>query len=55
MTGRLVLVRHGQSHGNVARRLDTKPPGAPLTDLGHEQSRAAAAQQRLHGIRPRCE
>ncbi|HYO02642.1 MAG TPA: histidine phosphatase family protein [Mycobacterium sp.] len=39
MTGRLVLVRHGQSHGNVARRLDTRPPGAALTELGHEQAR----------------
>ena len=39
MTGRLVLVRHGQSHGNVDRRLDTRPPGAALTDLGHEQAR----------------
>ena len=39
MSGRLVLVRHGQSHGNVARRLDTRPPGAALTDLGHEQAR----------------
>ena len=26
---RLVLVRHGQSHGNVERRLDTRPPGTP--------------------------
>lgn len=42
MTGRLVLVRHGQSHANVDRRLDTKPPGAALTDLGHEQARAFA-------------
>jgi probable phosphoglycerate mutase len=39
MSGRLILVRHGQSHANVARQLDTKPPGAPLTDLGHEQAR----------------
>ncbi|MDT5071826.1 MAG: hypothetical protein QOH82_1146, partial [Mycobacterium sp.] len=39
MTGRLVLVRHGQSEGNVARRLDTRPPGAALTELGHEQAR----------------
>ena len=39
MSGRLVLVRHGQSHGNVDRRLDTRPPGAALTDLGHEQAR----------------
>ncbi len=28
MSGRLVLVRHGQSHGNVERRLDTRPPGS---------------------------
>ena len=42
MTGRLVLVRHGQSHGNVDRRLDTRPPGAALTDLGHDQARAFA-------------
>ncbi len=40
MTGRLVLVRHGQSHGNVERRLDTRPPGAALTELGHQQARA---------------
>ena len=31
MSGRLVLVRHGQSHGNVERRLDTRPPGAETT------------------------
>lgn len=39
MSGRLVLVRHGQSHGNVERRLDTRPPGAALTDLGRDQAR----------------
>ena len=43
MTGRLVLVRHGQSHANVARRLDTRPPGAELTDLGRGQARDFAA------------
>jgi probable phosphoglycerate mutase len=43
MTGRLVLVRHGQSHANVERRLDTRPPGAALTDLGHQQAREFAA------------
>jgi broad specificity phosphatase PhoE len=37
-----VLVRHGQSHGNVDRRLDTRPPGAELTDLGRDQARAFA-------------
>lgn len=42
MSGRLVLVRHGQTHGNVARRLDTLPPGAELTDLGREQARTFA-------------
>ena len=42
MSGRLVLVRHGQSHGNVERRLDTRPPGAALTDLGRNQARAFA-------------
>ena len=42
MSGRLVLVRHGQSHGNVHRRLDTRPPGAALTDLGRHQARAFA-------------
>jgi probable phosphoglycerate mutase len=39
MSGRLILLRHGQSHGNVERRLDTRPPGADLTDLGREQAR----------------
>lgn len=43
MTFRLVLVRHGQSRSNVARRLDTRPPGAELTDLGHRQARDYAA------------
>lgn len=42
MTGRLVLVRHGQSFSNVDRKLDTRPPGRALTDLGHEQARAFA-------------
>ena len=42
MSGRLVLVRHGQSFGNVDRRLDTRPPGAALTELGHDQARAFA-------------
>jgi broad specificity phosphatase PhoE len=42
MSGRLVLVRHGQSHANVERRLDTRPPGADLTQLGRDQSLAFA-------------
>ncbi|RDH77404.1 histidine phosphatase family protein [Mycolicibacterium moriokaense] len=44
MSGRLVLVRHGQTHGNVERRLDTRPPGAELTDLGREQARTFAKE-----------
>jgi broad specificity phosphatase PhoE len=42
VSGRLVLVRHGQSLGNVERRLDTRPPGAALTDLGRDQARTFA-------------
>jgi probable phosphoglycerate mutase len=42
MSGRLVLVRHGQSVGNVDRRLDTRPPGSELTPLGRDQARAFA-------------
>ncbi|WP_421843348.1 histidine phosphatase family protein [Mycobacterium sp.] len=49
MSGRLVLLRHGQSYGNVERRLDTLPPGAALTSLGREQARAFA---RAGGRRP---
>lgn len=43
MSGRLVLLRHGQSYANVERRLDTRPPGAELTSLGREQARSFAA------------
>lgn len=39
---RLLLVRHGQTLSNVDRALDTKIPGAPLTDEGHAQARAFA-------------
>ncbi|MBS4102538.1 histidine phosphatase family protein [Tsukamurella paurometabola] len=39
MTGLLHLVRHGQTTANVARILDTRPPGAPLTPEGVEQAR----------------
>jgi probable phosphoglycerate mutase len=44
VSGRLVLVRHGQSHANVERRLDTRPPGAALTDLGRDQARTFARE-----------
>jgi probable phosphoglycerate mutase len=42
MSGRLVLLRHGQSQANVERRLDTRPPGAALTPLGRDQARTFA-------------
>ncbi|MGV1086656.1 MAG: histidine phosphatase family protein [Mycobacterium sp.] len=42
MSGRLILVRHGQSLANVERRLDTRPPGAELTDEGRLQARRFA-------------
>lgn len=52
MSGRLVLLRHGQSWGNVERRLDTKPPGAELTPLGRDQARAYALEPRKSPERP---
>ncbi|MGV0655357.1 histidine phosphatase family protein [Mycolicibacterium thermoresistibile] len=61
MSGRLVLVRHGQSQANVERRLDTAPPGAELTDLGRQQARAFARQLRrppgllVHSVAVRAE
>ncbi len=44
---RLFLVRHGETHANVAKQLDTAPPGADLTEAGHAQ--AAALVERLAG------
>lgn len=41
-TFRLMLVRHGQTPANVRKALDTRPPGAPLTEEGHEQARTLA-------------
>lgn len=36
---KLLLVRHGQTDGNVRGALDTVLPGPPLTELGREQAR----------------
>jgi broad specificity phosphatase PhoE len=41
---RLFLVRHGQTHANVARQLDTAVPGVDLTDTGREQAQELAAR-----------
>lgn len=42
-TSRILLVRHGQSEGNVARVWTSARGGFPLTELGHEQARAVGA------------
>ena len=38
MSVRLVLARHGRTAGNVAKALDSKPPGLPLDDVGLAQA-----------------
>ncbi|PVG81280.1 histidine phosphatase family protein [Nocardioides gansuensis] len=38
---RLLLLRHGQTHGNVMGALDTAEPGLELTELGHTQATTA--------------
>ncbi|WP_040832758.1 histidine phosphatase family protein [Nocardia brevicatena] len=40
MTGKLILVRHGETEGNVAKILDTRLPGLPLTERGVAQAKA---------------
>lgn len=35
---RLLLIRHGQTQSNLDHILDTAYPGAPLTELGHQQA-----------------
>lgn len=39
---RLVLARHGQTPANVAKLLDTLPPGPGLTELGQQQAEELA-------------
>jgi probable phosphoglycerate mutase len=41
---RLLLVRHGQTEGNVRKALDSRPPGPPLTVLGQQQAADLAAE-----------
>ncbi|MFC4124035.1 histidine phosphatase family protein [Nocardia rhizosphaerae] len=40
---KLVLVRHGETEGNVAKLLDTRVPGLPLTERGVAQAKAFGA------------
>jgi len=47
---RLLLLRHGQTHGNTAGALDTAVPGLDLTDLGRRQADAAAQALADRGI-----
>nr|WP_040744583.1 histidine phosphatase family protein [Nocardia transvalensis] len=48
----MILVRHGETEGNVAKVLDTELPGLPLTERGVAQAKSfatnlAAAPRRL--------
>ncbi|MGN2634895.1 histidine phosphatase family protein [Nocardia takedensis] len=43
MNGRLILVRHGETEGNVAKILDTRVPGLPLTERGAAQAKTFGA------------
>lgn len=43
-TGRIVLMRHGETTSNVASVLDSRPPGAWLTEKGQEQARRMGRQ-----------
>ena len=38
MTGRIILLRHGQTYSNIDRIMDTRPPGAELTERGRGQA-----------------
>lgn len=44
MTGKLILVRHGETEGNVAQILDTRLPGLPLTERGAAQAKTFGAR-----------
>lgn len=44
MSSRIILLRHGQTHSNVNRILDTRPPGAELTELGRQQALNVGAE-----------
>jgi probable phosphoglycerate mutase len=47
---RLLLLRHGQTHGNTTGALDTAFPGLDLTELGERQAEAAARVLKSTGI-----
>ncbi|HEY1158028.1 MAG TPA: phosphoglycerate mutase family protein, partial [Arthrobacter sp.] len=39
---KLLLIRHGETPGNVLGQLDTDHPGPGLTELGERQAEAMA-------------
>ncbi|MBT2597398.1 histidine phosphatase family protein [Arthrobacter sp. ISL-72] len=50
---RLLLIRHGQTPGNVLGQLDTAHPGPGLTELGERQAEALSrslANERIHAL-----
>ena len=48
----LLLVRHGQTTSNVIGALDTRLPGAELTELGREQAVGVGAELHASGVAP---
>lgn len=53
MSGRLILVRHGESEANVVDSLHTQVPGPPLTELGRKQADAlvdALADEEIRAV-----
>ena len=49
-TTRLLVMRHGESEGNVARIWTSARVGYPLTERGHAQARAAGARVSDRGV-----
>lgn len=47
---RLLLIRHGQTPGNVLGQLDTAHPGPGLTDLGQAQAESLATSLADSGV-----
>lgn len=50
---RLLLIRHGQTPGNVLGQLDTAHPGPGLTELGERQAEAlthALVNEQIHAL-----
>ena len=44
MPGRIILLRHGQTYSNISRLLDTRPPGAELTERGRDGEQDAGME-----------